>query len=162
MSRVTLLPALVLLSGAGKAVAEPQEAQAAPRQAQAAQALPTGAEDAPRAAARSAAASAEAVDLETTTSRSSEGLTPVLHGDGTVSLDLEGRFMSVAVASPAAGGGHSVSCANHAGHTHAAGAPQRSRPSTPVDARAAARAEAGTIRLPAAAPAAPPPALEDR
>jgi len=42
--------------------------------------------------------------LRSMLSRSTEGLVPVYRGDGTVVLDLEGRFMSVAVARKQADG----------------------------------------------------------
>lgn len=48
--------------------------------------------------------------LEQMTSRSSEGLVELVHPDGTVSMDLQGRFMSVMVATPTAAGGHTVDC----------------------------------------------------
>lgn len=48
--------------------------------------------------------------LEEMTSRSSEGLVEVVHPDGTVSMDLQGRFMSVMMIAPGADGHHSVSC----------------------------------------------------
>lgn len=49
--------------------------------------------------------------LEQMTSRSSEGLVEVVHADGTVSVDLQGRFMNVMVATPTADGGHTIACA---------------------------------------------------
>ena len=61
---------------------------------------PTGKEDAP------GVPSAEELqldaELEQMVSRSSEGLQKVVHADGMVSVDLEGRFMHVSVA----GAGH--------------------------------------------------------
>ncbi len=49
--------------------------------------------------------------LEQMTSRSSEGLVELVRADGTVSMDLEGRFMNVMVVSPKAEGGEAASCA---------------------------------------------------
>ena len=48
--------------------------------------------------------------LEQMTSRSSQGLVEVVHADGTVSMDLQGRFMNVMLATPATEGGLTVSC----------------------------------------------------
>jgi hypothetical protein len=48
--------------------------------------------------------------LERMTSRSSEGLVERFHGDGTVSMDLQGRFMSVMVATTSDDGSQAVSC----------------------------------------------------
>lgn len=82
------------------------------------QALPTGEEDAaaPAAAARSAASAAvsEQVQLQQKlqemTSESTEGLELVLRPDGARMMDLEGTFMSVAIATPAKNGGYVLSC----------------------------------------------------
>jgi hypothetical protein len=71
------------------------------------QVVPTGAEDSPAAPAVDAAAEAT---LERMISRSSEGLVEVVHEDGSVSMDLQGRFMSVLVATPAADGSLAGSC----------------------------------------------------
>ncbi len=48
--------------------------------------------------------------LEQMTSRSSEGLVQVVHADGAVSMDLQGRFMSVMLSTTNADGTHAVSC----------------------------------------------------
>lgn len=48
--------------------------------------------------------------LEQMTSRSSAGLVERFHPDGTVSMDLQGRFMSVMVAGRTADGGEAVAC----------------------------------------------------
>ncbi len=96
------------------------------------QALPTGEEDAaaPAAAARSAASAAVSEQeqlqqkLQEMTSESTEGLELVLRPDGTRMMDLEGSFMSVAVATPAKNGGYVLSCqtgeaaVEHAKHAH--------------------------------------------
>jgi hypothetical protein len=79
------------------------------------QVIPTGADDAPQAAAlaRSAAAAQPAqleAELVQMTSTSSQGLTRVRASDGSTRVDLEGRFMSVAVATPTSDGGVEVSC----------------------------------------------------
>ncbi len=95
------------------------------------QALPTGEEDAaaaPAAAARSAASAAVSEEqqlqekLRQMTSESDEGLEVVLRPDGSRMMDLEGQFMSVAIATPAKNGGYVLSCqtgegaAEHAKH----------------------------------------------
>jgi hypothetical protein len=48
--------------------------------------------------------------LEQMTNRSSDGLTVVQHDNGMLSVDLEGRFMSVMMATPNTDGTHSLSC----------------------------------------------------
>ena len=48
--------------------------------------------------------------LEQMTSRSTEGLSEVQHADGTVSMDLQGRFMHVMVAVPDGKGGTRLVC----------------------------------------------------
>lgn len=48
--------------------------------------------------------------LEQMTSRSSEGLVEVLHPSGAVSIDLQGRFMSVLFAATGSDGRQTVSC----------------------------------------------------
>lgn len=98
------------------------------------QLLPTGEEDAAAAApagvARAAVSTAavERQQLEDAlvkmTSESSKGLNVVRHGDGSSSVNLEGRFMSVAIATPTKDGGYELSCqtgegaATHAKHAH--------------------------------------------
>ena len=82
------------------------------------QAVPTGEEDAaaPAAAARSAASAAASEEqqlqekLRQMTSESAEGLEVVLRPDGSRMMDLEGQFMSVAIATPAKNGGYVMSC----------------------------------------------------
>jgi hypothetical protein len=84
--------------------------------------LPTGAEDAavPAAARSAVAADAARIQQEVAamTSRSSEGLKRVERADGVVAYDLQGRFMSVAIAVPTEDGKHVVSC--HTGEEAAA------------------------------------------
>jgi hypothetical protein len=96
------------------------------------QALPTGAEDAPAsaAAARSAAkvGATEQAQIERTlakmTSRSTEGLKVTQRPDGSRMMNLDGQFMSVAIATPTKDGGFEVSCdtgksaVEHAKHAH--------------------------------------------
>lgn len=96
------------------------------------QALPTGAEDAAAsaAAARSAskAAATEQAQIEQTlakmTSRSTEGLKVTQRPDGSRMMNLDGQFMSVAIATPTKDGGYDVSCdtgkaaVEHAKHAH--------------------------------------------
>ena len=95
------------------------------------QALPTGAEDAAApAAARSVAKSAATTQAQTDqalakmTSRSTDGLKVTLRPDGSRMMNLDGQFMSVAVATPTKDGGYEVSCSEgesavaHAKHAH--------------------------------------------
>lgn len=96
------------------------------------QALPTGAEDAAAsaAAARSSAkaAATEQAQIEQTlakmTSRSTEGLKVTQRPDGSRMMNLDGQFMSVAIATPTKDGGYEVSCdtgesaVEHAKHAH--------------------------------------------
>jgi hypothetical protein len=96
------------------------------------QSLPTGAEDAaaPAAAARSAARSAASEEqqaaqkLETMTKQSTDGLKVTQRPDGSRMINLEGQFMSVAVATSAKNGGYVLSCntgesaVEHAKHAH--------------------------------------------
>jgi hypothetical protein len=81
------------------------------------QVIPTGAEDVrpvANARAATAAASTEAKRLEQElvrmTTESSDGLVEVQRPDTGVTVDLEGRFMSVLVATPTEDGGQAVSC----------------------------------------------------
>ena len=91
--------------------------------------LPTGAEDAPAASAaerRAASSEQQALqqELANAVSESSEGLKRVQRADGVEMVDLEGRFMSVAIATPSEDGGHAISCHTgegalaHAKHAH--------------------------------------------
>lgn len=96
------------------------------------QVLPTGDEDAAapaveaRSLARSAAPTREQLvqQLLEMTSESSEGLTSETRADGTRAMNLEGTYMSVAIATPAANGGYVLGCATgesaveHAKHAH--------------------------------------------
>jgi hypothetical protein len=108
---------LLVLTGVAQAQTAGEAPAQSPRLPQ--QIIPSGAEDAPQ-ALRAAAASrqAEQQQLERQliemTSESSTGLVPVSHANGTVTVDLEGRFMSVLVATPSEDGGVAVSC--HTGH----------------------------------------------
>jgi hypothetical protein len=89
------------------------------------QAAPTGEGDAataaPAAAARSAASAAVSEEqqlqekLRHMTSESAEGLEVVLRPDGSRMMDLEGQFMSIAVATPAKDGGYVLSCSTGEG-----------------------------------------------
>lgn len=96
------------------------------------QALPTGAEDAaaPAAAARSAANAAATEQVQTEqalakmTRRSTEGLKVEQRPDGSRMMNLDGQFMSVAIATPTKDGGYAVACETgesavaHAKHAH--------------------------------------------
>jgi len=84
------------------------------------QTVPTGEEDAaaaPAVAARSLARSAaptreELIEqLVKMTSESDEGLTVERRANGVEAINLEGQFMSVAIATPAANGGYVLGCA---------------------------------------------------
>lgn len=108
------------------------------------QTVSTGAEDA---APPTTDAAAEA-ELERMTSRSSAGLTPVERADGTIAVDLDGRFMSVAVAGP---DGKASCHDSHAG-ARAARARQPARPGK----KAARRATRAVKPTPAPAPIATP------
>jgi hypothetical protein len=100
-----------LLAAACVFLAAPGGADAKPKGRKPQQVVPTGEEDSASAPAPDAAAE---LRLERMLSRSSEGLVEVRREDGTVAVDLEGRFQNVMVAVPTAGG-HSLSCmASHA------------------------------------------------
>ena len=71
------------------------------------QVAPTGKEDA---AAPSSADVAAEQELERMTNRSAEGLTQVQLSNGTVAMDLEGRFMHVMTAVPDGKGGTRLVC----------------------------------------------------
>jgi hypothetical protein len=66
-------------------------------------------------------ASAEAT-LDRMTSRSSEGLVLVEHPNGMLSMDLDGRFMNVMLATPLADGSAHLSCQAGA-HAHKTATP---------------------------------------
>lgn len=92
------------------------------------QALPTGAEDAAAARSVAKAATTQQAQVEQTlakmTSRSTEGLKVTLRPDGSRMMNLDGQFMSVAIATPTKAGGYEVSCdtgkaaVEHAKHAH--------------------------------------------
>lgn len=93
------------------------------------QAQPTGEEDAVAAhavAARSVAKAAApaATDLAKMTRESVEGKKITTRPDGSRMIDLEGEYLSVAIATPAANGGYVLSCqtgesaVEHAKHAH--------------------------------------------
>jgi len=79
-----------------------------------------------RSAARTAAPTREQLEqqLLEMTSESSEGLTIEQRADGAEAVNLEGRFMSVLIATPAANGGYLLECQTgegavaHAKHAH--------------------------------------------
>ena len=99
-----------VLTGASDAAAEPAAAAPAARSL---------------AVARSSAPSAEELNaqLASTTSESSAGLRKTVTLTGGTKVDLDGRFMSVMVATPTADGGYEVNCytgegaAEHAKHS---------------------------------------------
>ncbi len=127
-----LVPIAVTLSlGAafipGIAAAQQAATPAAPPQLPQ-QVVPTGEEDAPRApsfGARAAQQDEQALErqLREMTSESAEGLRTIRKDDGTISIDLQGRFMNVMIATPTDDGGYALSC--HSGedalkHAHRA------------------------------------------
>lgn len=98
--RVLIVAAASALLIAGAASADKPDK---PKKQKPRQVLDTGVELVPSDPAGEAA-------LEQMTSRSSEGLTVVRHDNGMLSVDLEGRFMSVMVATQAADGTAALSC----------------------------------------------------
>jgi hypothetical protein len=100
------------------------------------QVLPTGEEDAAAPAAAPAARSAVSAAAATSdneqlveqllemTKETTDGLTITQRADGGRMMDLEGQFMSVAIATPAKNGGYVLSCqtgegaVEHAKHAH--------------------------------------------
>ncbi|MEZ4398831.1 MAG: hypothetical protein R3B06_02340 [Kofleriaceae bacterium] len=145
------MSALVALAfvGPGLAHADPTK----PKRGRAHQVVPTGAEDAPGATLD---AQAEA-ELAAMTSRSSVGLVPVVRFDGTVMVDLAGRFMDVAIA-----GAHGVDC--HAGTSAVTVARARAQATRTARVKAPRRARTGApprVVRPTPVPApAPAPSLE--
>lgn len=101
------LLAAILLATSAVLFADVASAESKSKGKKPQQVVPTGAEDSPEAPAVDPAAEAR---LERMISRSSEGLVEVVHADGSVSMDLQGRFMSVMVAAPAADGSLAGSC----------------------------------------------------
>lgn len=101
------------------AVAHAQEPTKLPARTQLPQqVLPTGAEDAPQTStattARSAAPAADLQALQSElvrmTSESDAGLKSVNLSDGSKRVDLDGRFMSVLVATPTSDGDDEITC----------------------------------------------------
>ena len=93
--------------------------------------------DLPPVAPVTGAEAAGEAQLEQMTSRSSEGLVQVVHADGAVSMDLEGRFMSVMLATTNADGTHDVSCeTGHEALKHATAKPtatkDKAKPAAPA------------------------------
>jgi hypothetical protein len=80
------------------------------------QILPTGEEDASPRAGEFASRSAQSAELTVEqrlrqmTSESTEGLVTVRRDDGTIGIDLQGRFQSVLIATPTEDGRFVVSC----------------------------------------------------
>jgi hypothetical protein len=102
--RTAVLVGLGLGLGVAPAVrADPPKAKKQKPQ----QVHPTGKEDA---APQTSADLAVEQKLEQMTSRSTEGLTAVRHADGTLAMDLQGRFMHVMVAVPDGKGGTRLVC----------------------------------------------------
>lgn len=118
MARLSMYARFVTIAIGACALASAHAAEHAPS----VKVLPTGAEDAPTPAAARSAVAADALriqqELAAMTSKSSEGLKRVERADGVVAYDLQGRFMSVAIAIPSDDGGHVVTC--HTGEDAAA------------------------------------------
>ena len=133
ISRTLLALAVGIGLSSGAALAQDKGAA----KVQLPQQIQTGAEDAAaeaaeapavaaRSAARTAAPTREQLEkqLLEMTSESSEGLTIEKRADGTEAVNLEGRFMSVMIATPAANGGYVLECQTgdgavaHAKHAH--------------------------------------------
>ena len=86
-------------------VADAQSRKQRPRQV-----VPTGKEDAPKSAAERQRERQLEQELAAMTSQSDKGLAIVKHDNGTETVDLQGRFMSVAVAVENPEGGYDTSC----------------------------------------------------
>ena len=86
-------------------VADAQARKQRPRQV-----VPTGAEDAPTTAAEKQRERQLEQELARMTSQSDEGLVVVKRDNGSETVDLQGRFMSVAVAVENPEGGYDASC----------------------------------------------------
>jgi hypothetical protein len=152
-----LWPTVVGAALASLTVAAAANAQTAPEKPANAQ-LPsqiiTGADDAPKtsALARSAAATSQPAQLEAQlvqmTSQSSEGLKAVTLTDGSTRVDLEGRFMSVAIATPTSDGGTEVTCNTGKDalqalqYSHAVSAGLKAKPQAPAATKASSRTAA--------------------
>lgn len=107
-AKKTLVPlavAALLLAAAGPVLAA--EDAKRPKKARPQQVHPTGAEDA-KAPTPAELRAEEALDQML--SRSTEGLEIVALDGGTISVDLQGRFMNVSVAHPGADGKPRVNC----------------------------------------------------
>ena len=86
-------------------VADAQTRKQRPRQV-----VPTGEEDAPKSAADGQRERQLEQELARMTSQSDEGLVVVKRDNGTETIDLQGRFMSIAVAVENPEGGYDASC----------------------------------------------------
>lgn len=108
--RLAVLLAAAALLGLAPGMLATSEAGQGPEKAKKQkprQVLPTGREDAVPPTAEEVLAEQA---LDQMLSRSTEGLEVIYHEDGTMSVDLEGRFMSVVVAAPGADGKTVASC----------------------------------------------------
>jgi tRNA U34 5-methylaminomethyl-2-thiouridine-forming methyltransferase MnmC len=152
-----LWPTVVGAALASLTVAAAANAQTAPQKPANAQ-LPnqviTGENDAPKASAlaRSAAATPSDAQIETQlvqmTSQSTEGLKAVTLTDGSTRVDLEGRFMSVAIATPTSDGGTEVTCntgkdaVKAIKYSHDVSTGLKPKPKAPAATKASSRAAA--------------------
>lgn len=146
---LSLAVTLVLLAGAASAQ---EKARRQPPQ----QVVPTGAEDSAQLTADDEEGQRT---LDAITSHSTEGLTFEERGDGTIGLDLQGRFMHVLTAASGAEGGVEVSC--HTGESQQAKA--AALPLwKPVRGQAARRLNARPLRTPVVVVPEQAPVLEEK
>ena len=149
LAGLCLTATLVLLAGAASAQ---EKARRQPPQ----QVVPTGAED-------SAQLTAEDEEgqrtIDAITSHSTEGLTFEERGDGTIGLDLQGRFMHVLTAATGEDGALLVSC--HTGESQEAKA--NALPLwRPVRGQAGRRLNAKPLRAPLVVVPEQAPVLEEK
>ena len=145
----SLAVTLVLLAGAASAQ---EKARRQPPQ----QVVPTGAEDSAQLTADDEEGQRT---LDAITSHSTEGLTFEERGDGTIGLDLQGRFMHVLTAASGEDGALLVSC--HAGESQQAKA--NALPLwRPVRGQAARRLNARPLRAPVVVVPEQAPVLEEK
>lgn len=106
-TRFALAVVTLVFLGVALGASPPVQAQQDPTAPPPRQILATGAEDSRPTTAREVAG---LEDLAQMIDRSTEGLEVVQRADGTLSVDLRGRFMSLAIARPQADGSEPVSC----------------------------------------------------
>lgn len=131
--RTALLAAGVMLGLALATTADAAQDEKKAKKGKPQQVVPTGAEDAAAAPVTAAEAQGEA-DLARMLDRTTEGLRSFQLPDGTVAVDLEGRFMHASVATKRPDGSVAVSCgASHKELAQAKAAASKARkPAAPV------------------------------